>query len=223
MKVALRTPTPSFVDALDAYRDVSPFPVARVQFLRGVMWAEMADRADLAVELYRDAVRRIPGYVVASVHLAELEAENGDLTTARELLEPLVTSGDPEPAGLLAELVEAEDPERAAELAARARARYDDLLARHREAFLDHGAEFFVGPGGQPLRGQELALENLSLRTNARAYLVAIEASESAGDLAAVCSLAADAADLSDRHPVLQQTIESVASDCDGSLDEAGK
>ena len=46
-------------DALATYRDVSPFPLAWIAFQRGVMWAEMADRPDLARPLYEEAVRRV--------------------------------------------------------------------------------------------------------------------------------------------------------------------
>jgi len=54
------------------YRDVSPFPIAYVAFQRGVMWAELANAPERALPLYREAVERLPGYVVANVHLAEL-------------------------------------------------------------------------------------------------------------------------------------------------------
>ena len=201
-------------DALHAYRDVSPFPVARVFFVRGVMWAEMAARPDLAVALYREAVRRLPGYVVANTHLAELEAELGRSVDAQNRLGPLVGSGDPEPAGLLSELVRDEDMRRSGALAARAAARYEDLLHRHREAFLDHGAEFFGGPGSNPDRGLQLALENLALRPNARAYLVAIESAMRVGNDTVVCSLRSEAEPLATRNRVLRALIRSIEQRC---------
>ncbi len=197
----------AYVDAVARYRDVAPFPVAWVAFQRGVMWAERADRPDLAVPLYREAVRRLPRYVVANVHLAELEAAGAERPRALARLEALAGVGDPEPDGLLAELLAPEAPDVAGPLRDRARARYEVLLARHREAFLDHGSEFFSGPGGDPARGLALALENLALRRDARAYKVAIEAAVAQGDLALACRLAAEAEPLRARHPVLDGVV----------------
>jgi tetratricopeptide (TPR) repeat protein len=73
-----------YVRALQSYGDVSPFPVAWVQFQRGVMWAEAADQPERALPLYREAVARLPGYVVANVHLAELESQMGQMDQAIE-------------------------------------------------------------------------------------------------------------------------------------------
>lgn len=199
----------AFRDALALHEDPSPFPVAWIAFQRGVMWAERADRADLAVPLYGEAVRRLPGYVVANVHLAELEAEGGNADVARSRLRVLAnTVGDPEPAGLLAEIIT--DETEATRLVGLARDRYDVLLNRHRLAFLDHGSEFFSGPAGDTARGLELARENLEARGNARAYKVAIEAALANGDLALACDLAIESEPLQGRHPVLAATAEGV-------------
>ena len=50
-----------------------------------------------------------------------------------------------------------------------AEACYDELLARHPEAFADHAAEFWITIGGDPSRALLLARENLALRPTARA------------------------------------------------------
>jgi hypothetical protein len=128
--------------------------------------------------------------VVATVHLAELEASLGRRDVAIERLRSIVDpSGDPESAGLLGGLLAARDPRdpAAAELLGRARARYEDLLARHREAFLDHAAEFFSGPGRDPALASRLAEENLVLRQTPRAYTLAIEAAFLAHDSPLAC------------------------------------
>ena len=52
---------------------------------------------------------------------------------------------------------------------AKAEARYDELLARHRDAFADHAAEFWLTIGGDPERALGLARHNLSLRNTPRA------------------------------------------------------
>lgn len=175
--------------ALAAYNDVSPFPVAWVAFQRGVMWGEMADRPDRALVLYREAVRRLPGYVVANVHLAELESEVGLKGLAIERLRSVLNTADPEPAGLLAELLPSGDPEGDA-LVAAAKAKYESLFEAYPLAFLDHGAEFFMGPGADPARALALARKNLEIRQNDRAYLVGIEAALAADDKDQACAWA---------------------------------
>ena len=180
-----------YLQALDSYTDVSPFPVAWVAFQRGVMWGEKAGRPDLARPLYEEAVARLPGYVVANVHLAELEALAGEREQAIARLAPLVEAAeDPEPAGLMAELVAQDAPIEAAALAAWAQVAYESLLQRHPRAFLDHGAEFFMGPGADPERALAMALDNLETRQDDRAWQIAIEAAVAAGENAMACDLA---------------------------------
>jgi tetratricopeptide (TPR) repeat protein len=168
-----------YAAALATLRDVTPFPVAQLCFQRGVMWAELAARPERALPHYAEAVRRLPGYVVANVHLAELEASLGRRDAAIERLRSVVDrTADPEPAAYLAQLLAARDPKdpAAAALIGRARVGYEGLLTRHRLAFLDHAAEFFGGSGNDPALASRLAEENLLLRQTPRAYALAIEA-----------------------------------------------
>ncbi len=200
----------TYMRALARYRDVSPFALAWVSFTRGVMWGEAADRPDLALVLYRDAVQRLPQYVVANVHLSELEAS----AEAIERLERIPDSvGDPEPGGRLSQRLSESDPDRASELQARSAARYDTLLARHREAFLDHGAEFFAA-GADPERGLALALENVELRNVPRAYLVAIGAALAADELDTACRLVEQSGPLQATHRVLQARARELENAC---------
>lgn len=201
----------TYMRALAAYRDVSPFALAFTSFTRGVMWGEAADRPDLALVLYRDAVARLPQYVVANVHLSELE----DAEAAVARLERIAAdAGDPEPSGKLAERLAEVDPARAADLRDAATGRYDALLARHEEAFLDHGAEFFAGPGGDPRRALGMALENLALRPVPRAYVVAVEAALATGDEATACELLDASTPLQGRHRVLAALAAENARRC---------
>jgi tetratricopeptide (TPR) repeat protein len=184
----------AWVRSLAAYRDVSPLPVAYVAFQRGVMWSEQADRPERGLVLYREAVSRFPAYSVANVHLAELEWAAGDAASATARLESVRTlTTDPEPDGLLAEILADQDPGRARTLTEAAAARYDDLLAAHPLAFLDHGAEFYIGPGAQPGRALRMARRNLKNRSNSRAFEIAIDAARAAGDDAALCEFVAGA------------------------------
>jgi len=126
-----------FRSALGQYRDVSPFPFAWVAFQRGVMWSEQAARPDLGRPLYEEALGYLPGYVLANVHLAELDAMDGDVQTAIGRVVPLVgTTQDPEPLALLATLEPSID--RARRYAAEADAAYRRLIERFLEAFAHH-------------------------------------------------------------------------------------
>ena len=176
----------AYREALAAYGGISPFPVAFVQFARGVMWAERAGRPELARPLYEEATRRSPLFTVAQVHLAELEAEAGELDAAVARLEGArAASPDPEAPGLLGELL-TDDA-----LVAEARATYEQLLATSRLAYVDHATEFFLGPGADGARALRLAEENLANRDTERARDLAIRAAEAAGDQDRACALAA--------------------------------
>ena len=201
----------AWVAALGAYRDVSPLPVAYVAFQRGVMWSEQAGRSDRGIALYREAVKRLPTYTVANVHLAELEASvDRDAAIAR-LRRTLPMTADPEPAGLLAELLADVDSDEARGLVQQARSDYEVLLHRHPLAFLDHGAEFFLGAGADPARAVELARANLENRGNARAFEIAIDAARQAGDRDAECSFTQSARNVV---PTVSLSDSLAASSC---------
>jgi len=207
--------------ALDTLRDVSPFPVAQLSFQRGVMWAELAHQPERALPYYAEAVRRIPEYVVANVHLAELEAARGQRDAAIQRLRSVVERGgtpgrDPEPLGVLAALLLAHDPNdgAAADLIRRARSGYESLLAQHRLAFLDHGAEFFGGPGGDGPLALQLARENLALRRTPRAYGLAIERAFGASDTALACRWLAEAGAVRAHSPELAALLDRESARC---------
>lgn len=129
----------AFRDALEHYRDVSPFPFAWVAFQRGVMWSEQAGRPDLGRSLYQEALSYVPGYVLGNVHLAELDAWDGETRAAIERLLPLVEkTQDPEPLAVLASIEPS--PQVARHYAATAKAAYERLIARFPEAFAHHAS-----------------------------------------------------------------------------------
>lgn len=181
----------AYADALRNYRDVSPLPVAWVAFQRGVMWAERAGDTARGRAHYEEAVRVLPRYVVANVHLAEIEVNEGHVDTARSRLVRVIEAGteDPEPSGLLSAIAAtAPERDRLRELTLRG---YLSLIERYPKAFLDHGAEFFSTV--DPEFALELALDNLEIRTEDRAYQIAIEAALAANDGRVACDLARQA------------------------------
>lgn len=201
----------TYVRALRSYRDVSPFVVAAIQFQRGVMWAERADRPELALPLYRDAVARLPGYVVANVHLAELESPDAAIERLRRLAEE---TEDPEPASVLAELLMARDPEAAARYRDRATERYDSLLARFPDAFADHAAEHFMGPGADPERAWRLASSQLEARRTDRHLQLSIDAALATGRASEACALSREARSRTSVN--LRERAREVLLDCPG-------
>jgi tetratricopeptide (TPR) repeat protein len=133
-----------FAAARRHYRDVSPFPVAELDFRRGLMWLRERDLP--AARVWFDAaVRRVPAHAPARGHLAEVEAALGAVHAAIEHLHAVVASSDdPEYSATLAVvLTDAERTEEAEHWRHIAAARYDELSARHPEAFADHAADFW--------------------------------------------------------------------------------
>jgi hypothetical protein len=114
---------------------------------------------------------------------------------------------------LLGELLADSAPSESAALIAEARAQYDSLLVRHREAFSDHGAEFFIGPGANPRRALKLALGNLVNRGSDRALQVAIDVAYEAEQSDLACELATDF-EAPRRSTVLQNLVMAVGNDC---------
>jgi len=183
--------------ALRGYQDVSPFPVAWVCFQLGILWGEVVPEPELAraEHWYHKAVASLPCYVRARVHLTEILSATGRAQEAEAMLRPALASGDPEVSWRLADVLNAEGrADKAASLLEAARSRFEALLDKHLLAFADHGAEFYIGSGGDPLRALQLAQTNLRNRPTLRAfeqtYTVAVEA----GEIEAANEIAAKAA-----------------------------
>jgi tetratricopeptide (TPR) repeat protein len=143
-----------FFEARRRYRGVSPFPVATLDFRRGLMWLGEHD-LPTARAWFDAAVRRISTYAPALGHLAEVEAALGARDAAIDRLRPVAeSSDDPEYAATLARLLgDAGDSPGAEHWLISAGARYDELVLRHPDAFADHAADFWLTVGGDRLAG----------------------------------------------------------------------
>jgi len=194
----------TYLEALREYPDVSPFAPAWVCFQLGVLWGESvpAPRADRAAKWYRSAVDVLPCYVKARVHLAEICLDRGQTAEAGALLTPVRECGDPEVVWRLADVAEAagDDAEASSFLTA-ARSGFEALLSKHPLAFADHGAEFYAGSGGDPLRAYELAQLNLANRPTLRAFEQAHATALAAGDQRMADELLARAHEREGRRP----------------------
>jgi tetratricopeptide (TPR) repeat protein len=180
-----------FEEAIREYRDVSPFPVAWVEFQRGLMW-QRAGELWRASELFEAAHRRLPAYQAPLDHLAEIRLAKGDRAGAIELLRTLVASSDnPEYAGDLATLL-AENGQRgeADSLRRGARKGFEKLLATHPEAFADHAAQFWLKE--DPQQALVLARKNLGLRRTSQAYELGLKAALATRSNSLTCQWADD-------------------------------
>jgi tetratricopeptide (TPR) repeat protein len=161
---------PYFNESRAAYRGVSPIPLARLEFQRGHMGMAGGD-LERARASFGEAVRLLPAYAPAQGHLAEVEAALGDVESALARLLPLTrSSDDPDyPAALAHILAKAGRAGEAARWRSFAAARYEDLIARHPDAFADHAAAFWLEHRGDPHRALALARRNLEIRRTPRA------------------------------------------------------
>jgi tetratricopeptide (TPR) repeat protein len=184
--------------ALREYDDVSPFALAWVCFQLGVLWGELVPetQSSRAARWYRRAIEYLPGYVKARVHLAEIYLRDEKVGDAEALLIPALSSGDPEVAWRLADVMIAKgnSSEGNAHLQA-ARFGFGSLLEKHLLAFADHGAEFYADSGNDPRRAFELASINLANRPTMRAFEQAYEASVAAGESERAAKIVAAAED----------------------------
>jgi tetratricopeptide (TPR) repeat protein len=185
-----------YLRALQDYRDLSPFAPAWVCFELGVLWGERVPtlRMDMAAQWYRAAIDYLPCYVKARVHLAEILLLRGETEGARNLLNPVIASGDPEVCWRLAEVAQSEANTAEVEtLTEAARSRFESLLAAHPLAFADHGTDFYLDRGGNPTRAFELAQLNLANRPTLGAFENAVEAALAASEPFAAAELVANA------------------------------
>jgi tetratricopeptide (TPR) repeat protein len=176
--------------AFHEYRDASPLAIAWVCFQLGVLWGELVPvpQASRAMVWYERAIRYLPCYVKARVHLAELYLQEERPQEAEALLLRALASGDAEVNWRLADVLSAMGRDAEAEIQMQAaRAGFEALLEKHLLAFADHGAEFYAGSGDDARRAFELASINLANRPTLRAFELAYKTAVDA-DLAGVAA-----------------------------------
>jgi tetratricopeptide (TPR) repeat protein len=172
---------PLFDRCRDVFRGVSPIPLALLDFQRGHMWMREG-ASELSRHWLASSVALLPRYAPAQGHLAEVEADLGEVDAAVARLLPLTrTSDDPDYAATLARiLVQAGRMSEAAPWFVRAGRGYEDLVSSHPAAFADHAAFFWL-EAGDPCRAHQLAQYNFSLRQTPRAATLAARAAKACG------------------------------------------
>ncbi len=163
-----------------AYRDVSPFPLAWLEFQEGLLRERRGDLRG-AGERWATAYARLPAYAAAATHLAEVEAVQGSRTRAAALVrDALAQTDDPVHAAQLAELLRPTDPAEADRLLAWAKDGVRQRTRKHPAAFADHAAQFWLGPGGDAGEAFRLAEANVRIRPTASAWSLYLEAASAA-------------------------------------------
>ena len=133
---------------------------------------DASGRVEKSKRALQFAVQRLPACAPTQGHLAEVEAEIGNAEDAVARLYPLVTSSDdPDYASQLARILQdlgrIEESQHWCRLAART---YSGLVVEYPEAFADHDAEFWLGPGANPNEALELARINFATRKTPRSH-----------------------------------------------------
>jgi Tfp pilus assembly protein PilF len=181
-----------FAEALVHYRDVSPFAIAWINFLRGKLWGEDTLVPDLekAKTYYTAALNALPEYVQARVHLAEVYIKLGDLEKALTTITPALSAQDPEPKSIAATIFSMKkDNAKSQMYRDQAEKGYARLVEKEPLAFADHAAEFYLKTGDNPVKALELAQINLKNRATFRSYQLAIAASLAAKNQKAQCEI----------------------------------
>jgi hypothetical protein len=152
------------------------------------MFLESQGKETAARAYYIEALQAIPVYVHAAVHLATTDPP--DRALAR--LEPLRSlTTDPDVLAALADAHRrAKHDAEAKKLTDEARARYDELVAKHPEAYRDHAARFFLGAGNDSKKALALAEKNAQLRPTEEAIDLWMGAATAANDKAQICASA---------------------------------
>lgn len=170
--------------AAAAVRDNPPALLAYILFQYGRIY-ELRGEPAAARELYAAARARFPTLEEAT-HLAQAMIATGDTAAAKAVVdEELPKNRHPELLALAGQL------DRDPALVAEARTEWERYVKALPEAFSDHAARFYLGPGADPARAVVLAKQNLANRDTLEARALAVEALLAAKDATGACELVA--------------------------------
>jgi tetratricopeptide (TPR) repeat protein len=202
-----------FDQARAAYRDVSPFPLAWMDFQRGQLLERWGEKGK-AKAYFAEAHDLLPEYGHPAVHLAGLDTP----ADAVSILEPLIGQvDDPQIdaayADALRRVGRTDDSSKAL---ARAKVRYDELVQKHPLAFADHAAQFYLGLGQDPAKALVLARVNAKNRPTEPAIDLWMTAALAAGSRDEACTAAAQGALLHYATAAFKATVTTTRAGCDG-------
>lgn len=174
-------------------QDTSPWPLAWLHTQHGIALLRNG-QLQRARGYLAAAHARLPQYVLAAEHLAEVEARLGHLDAAVALYRQVIArSDDPEFQAALADAERLRGNHAAAVAAERAAHEgYAHWLARQPDAFAHHAAAFYSGIG-EHAQALSLARRNRELRGDASSLLLLATVAVAAGDTAGACAALAEA------------------------------
>jgi hypothetical protein len=195
------------------YRDVNPFPLAWLHVQQGIAYLRH-DRLEEARRFFEAAHARMPGYYLATEHLAETESRLGHRDRARRLYAQVIEqTGNPEFIAALSGLERDAGNEALADrLAAEATRGYETLLRRNPAAYAQHAADFFID-NRDAARADALARENLALRQDVGSWILAAKTAHAVGDEARACEARARVLQTGLKPPELAE-LEPIAAAC---------
>ncbi len=157
-------------------------PVAWVHLQLGLMDLDRG-RYDEALAHYRQGEALIAGYWLIDEHIAEILTLQGRTDEAKAMYASIIErTNNPEFMDAMAGIhAEAGEQDQAKQWVAKARARYEEQLARFPEAAYGHALEHFLEFGEDLKQVVELAENNHTLRPNATAKTLLAQAYLKAG------------------------------------------
>jgi tetratricopeptide (TPR) repeat protein len=170
-----------YAEAEDLIDDTSPVPVAFLNFQRGFHAFELG-RIPEAIVFYREAVRRLPTWITAQEHLAEVLVISGNVDEAVAIYQDVTTrSRDPELMGALAAVYRSAGRIAEADLLdARARAGFDEYEKKYPEAAYGHASEYYLQ--SDPKRALAMREANVRIRPNGMSWAQVAESRLAVGD-----------------------------------------
>ena len=178
-----------YTQAQFLYKNTSPTPLTWLHVQHGIAYLRYGN-LERAHDFFTAAHERFPDYYLALEHLALTKAALG---LAQEALVLLLYqedrfAGSP---GFYSVLAFVEDKlgdrEAAAQADSKARALYDELLAKHPSAWWQHAAEYFL-QRGETEHALELARKNSELRRDMGSLLLLARAELRVNHLDAACN-----------------------------------
>ena len=177
-----------YTQAQFLYRDTSPTPLTWLHVQHGIAYLRYGN-LERAHDFFTAAHERFPDYYLALEHLALTKAVLGRVQEALVLLLYQEERFARSP-GFYSVLAFVEDKlgdrEAAALADSKARALYDELLAKHPSAWWQHAAEYFL-QRGEIERALELAQKNSELRQDLGSLLLLARAELQVNHLDAAC------------------------------------
>lgn len=206
-----------FKRAQALFADSSPMPLAWLHVQQGIALLRHGRHAEAAV-FFKAAHDRLPGFTLATEHLAETQTQLRNFAVARELYGRVIAdTGSPEFIGALAGMErDAGNVVLAAQLDGRARDGWSRLVAKYPAAFAQHAIGFYLDRGDSA-RALSLARENIELRQDVGSYILLALAADAAGSRDEACSARQSAMD-SGLNPPEMGDLALLAKSCQPNL-----